>query len=118
MESITYVENKNHVVITGAHRISLSAGLRGERGLDGEQGQDGQDGEAGADGLSAYQVAVANGFVGTQVEWLASLEGAQGIQGLKGDKGDKGDAGPALGEVAAVAPVNPALNYVWIDTSN
>ncbi len=31
-------------------------------------------GEDGAQGLSAYQVAVNNGFVGTEVEWLNSLK--------------------------------------------
>lgn len=34
---------------------------------------------AGPQGLSAYQVAVANGFIGTQQEWLASLVGPSGI---------------------------------------
>ena len=29
----------------------------------------------GSDGLSAYQIAVKNGFVGTEEEWLASLVG-------------------------------------------
>lgn len=36
----------------------------------------------GADGLSAYEVAVNNGFVGTEAEWLASLEGEDGASGL------------------------------------
>ncbi len=45
-------------------------------------GQDGAAGETGADGASAYQVAVQGGFVGTEAEWLASLEGEQGPQGL------------------------------------
>ncbi len=54
----------------------------------------------GADGKSAYEIAVANGFTGTEAEWLASLVGPAGAQGEKGDKGDtgfrgaKGDAGP------------------------
>lgn len=51
---------------------------------------------AGVPGDSAYEVAVANGFVGTEAEWLESLvgpQGDQGIQGVKGDKGDKGDTG-------------------------
>jgi hypothetical protein len=30
----------------------------------------------GADGLSAYQVAVANGFVGNEAAWLAALVGS------------------------------------------
>ena len=35
-------------------------------------------GPQGPDGFSAYQIAVFNGFVGTEEEWLASLVGAQG----------------------------------------
>ena len=31
-----------------------------------------------ADGRSAYQLAVSNGFVGTEAQWLASLQGAPG----------------------------------------
>lgn len=38
--------------------------------------------EIGQDGLSAYAVAVADGFTGTEQEWLDSL---------KGEKGDPGD---------------------------
>lgn len=44
--------------------------------------RDGQLYLTGARGYSAYEVAVQNGFVGTEEEWLASL---------KGDKGDTGD---------------------------
>lgn len=33
---------------------------------------------SGAEGKSAYDVAVENGFVGTEAEWLASLVGAPG----------------------------------------
>lgn len=46
---------------------------------------EGIPGPKGDPGLSAYQVAVADGFVGTEVQWLASLVGPQG---LKGDPGD------------------------------
>lgn len=35
-------------------------------------------------GKSAYEVAVMNGFEGTEEEWLASLVGPQGIQGEPG----------------------------------
>lgn len=48
----------------------------------GEAGENGV-GTKGGDGKSAYQIAVDNGFVGNEAQWLASL---------KGDKGDKGDA--------------------------
>lgn len=33
----------------------------------------------GSLGRSAYQIAVANGFIGTEAQWLASLQGADGI---------------------------------------
>lgn len=53
----------------------------------------------GKDGKSAYEVAVKNGFVGSEAEWLASLKGADGKmsfedltpaqkESLKGEKGD------------------------------
>lgn len=53
--------------------------------LRGPQGAVGPRGFAGDDGLSAYEVAVNNGFVGDQAEWLASLVGAQGPQGPAGE---------------------------------
>ena len=56
----------------------------------------GGTGEAGADGKSAYEIAVANGFVGTETAWLASLKGADGAKGEKGDKGDPGEDGRSI----------------------
>ena len=76
-------------------------GAQGERGLDGapgEKGRDGVDGLPGKngvdgkDGKSAYQIAVAQGFAGSEADWLASL---------KGEKGDKGDAGGSAGQAKA-----------------
>lgn len=89
-------------------------------------------GPKGEDGKSAYQIALDNGFVGTEVEWLASLQGEQGPEGpqgpkgedgtmsfedltpeqkesLKGDKGDQGPIGPKgdkgnTGETGAQGP--------------
>ena len=40
------------------------------------------DAAGGGNGLSAYEIAVANGFVGTEAEWLASLHGPSGDDGL------------------------------------
>lgn len=45
------------------------------------QGVQGFQGEQGEQGASAYEIAVANGFVGDEAAWLASLVGAQGEQG-------------------------------------
>lgn len=48
----------------------------------------------GQPGKSAYEIALDNGFKGTEVEWLESLRGPQGKPGPKGDKGDQGEVGP------------------------
>jgi hypothetical protein len=47
----------------------------------------------GKDGLSAYELAVQNGFEGTLEEWLASLKGADGADGEKGARGKDGEDG-------------------------
>lgn len=46
--------------------------------------------EKGKDGKSAYEVAVAYGFVGTEVEWLESLKGVDGLPGKDGKSGADG----------------------------
>ena len=40
--------------------------------------------QPGGPGPSAYQVAVANGYGGTQTQWLASLHGTDGTNGANG----------------------------------
>lgn len=47
-------------------------------------GGTGPVGPAGQDGASAYQVAVHNGFSGTEQQWLESLKGADGQDGTGG----------------------------------
>ena len=44
-------------------------------------------------GKSAYEIAVENGFEGSEAEWLESLKGEQGEQGEKGDTGARGEKG-------------------------
>ena len=84
-------------------------------------GELGGGGGSGTAGKSAYEIAVDNGFVGTETEWLESLKGAEGTEGttftpsvsatgylswsnddgkenpatvnIKGAKGDRGDSG-------------------------
>lgn len=41
----------------------------------------------GADGKSAYEIAVENGFVGTEQQWLISLTGPKGDTGATGPAG-------------------------------
>ncbi len=47
----------------------------------------------GDPGDSAYEVAVKNGYSGTEQDWLASLQGEDGEPGPQGPKGDPGDSG-------------------------
>ena len=53
----------------------------------------GPAGPAGADGDSAYQVAVNNGFIGTEEAWLESLQGTDGVDGINGINGLDGKDG-------------------------
>jgi hypothetical protein len=57
-------------------------------------------GPQGPDGLSAYQIAVAQGFVGDADAWLNSLIGATGPTGIQGPVGSTGEVG-ATGPVGA-----------------
>ena len=60
------------------------------------------NGVEGKDGKSAYEIAVINGFEGTEQEWLGSLVGADGEKGepgepgADGEKGEKGEKGDGL----------------------
>jgi len=57
-------------------------GADGKDGATGPAGKDGADGKDGAAGKSAYQIAVANGFDGTEEQWLESLKGENGEDGI------------------------------------
>lgn len=53
-------------------------------------GELGGGGGSGTAGKSAYEIAVDNGFVGTETEWLESLKGADGKDGTNGKNGENG----------------------------
>ena len=76
----------------GERGLTGAKGDKGSDGLDGKDGLPGAKGVDGKDGKSAYQIAVAQGFAGSEAAWLASL---------KGEKGDKGDAGGSAGQAKA-----------------
>lgn len=48
--------------------------LKGDKGDKGEKGAKGDKGERGQEGKSAYEIAVANGFTGSESEWIAYLK--------------------------------------------
>ncbi|MCL2737576.1 MAG: collagen-like protein [Alphaproteobacteria bacterium] len=95
-------------------------GPQGEQGIQGEPGPQGAAGARGEDGLSAYEIAVLGGFVGTPVEWMVSLRGDQGEQGPAGERGERGESGelslecPSDGDYALVRRASGAVECVLI----
>ena len=77
----------------GVFQVWMTDNVKGEKGdqgvagRDGTRGVNGINGRDGTDGLSAYQIAVQNGFVGSNSEWLNSLKGAAAAKGEDGDRG-------------------------------
>ena len=78
------------IVSSTGEWVGPSSGLVGPPGVDGANGADGLDGEPGD---SAYQVALNNGFIGSELDWLASLQGVDGVDGMNGDPGEPGVPG-------------------------
>lgn len=66
----------------------LPAPQRGERGEKGDAGESGRD---GAEGRSAFEIAQACGFKGSEAEWLETLRGERGAQGDPGQDGKHAD---------------------------
>ena len=79
-------------------------GFRGPKGSKGEEGTAGGVGGIGPKGDSAYQVALDEGFVGTEAEWLESL------------KGELGPIGPAGDNAYEVAKDNGWHFEIWTET--
>ena len=102
--------------ISGVQGEQGVQGIQGEQGDKGDQGDKGEKGEAGK---SAYDIAVENGFTGTEVEWLELLKGEKGEQGEKGEKGDyggpKGDKGD---DGRGILKVEIIENHLWITYSD
>lgn len=65
----------------------------------------------GANGLSAYEVAVNNGFIGTELEWLESLKGIDGVDGSNGISIDHVSKISGTG-----APGTTDTYEAWLDT--
>ena len=76
----------------------------------GPEGRPGKDGVIGRDGKSAYEIAVEQGFEGTEAEWIASL----GSIGPKGDTPIKGVdyfTEQDIQDIAAQVPQPDLSNY-------
>jgi hypothetical protein len=79
MVVISLNKKQNKIIVKNASDKVIS--VRGKQhtisvqrvGKTGTQGIQGNQGIKGPEGKSAYEVAIANGFVGTESEWLNSL---------------------------------------------
>ena len=80
-------------------------GAKGDPGAQGIQGLPGKDGAQGADGKSAYQIAVAQGFAGSEAAWLLSLKGEKGEKGDPGSGGSGADTTALQQEIDALKAV-------------
>ena len=63
---------------------------------DGETSATLHNGANGEKGSSAYQIAVEQGYQGSESDWLSSLKGDKGEKGdtgLQGERGEKGETG-------------------------
>lgn len=74
-------------------------------------------GATGAEGISAYQVWLNAGNIGTEAQFLASLIGAQGPQGIQGADGATGPQGPAGTDasVTGTSPINVVAGVVSLN---
>lgn len=71
----------------------------------------------GEQGLSAYEVAVKNGFLGTEQQWLESLRGqidiSSGERSSLADAGESGDISTTDDYVYFCVKTGTAGNAVW-----
>lgn len=66
----------------------------------------------GTDGLSAYEIALNNGFKGSESEWLDSLKGEPG------EKGEKGENGVGIKDIKKTGETDLAHIYTLYLTDN
>lgn len=65
-------------------------------------------------GMSAYEVAVKNGYEESESEWLEFIKGEKGDTGLTGPRGEKGDKGDT-GDPAPAESVQEAVNNYFAE---
>lgn len=110
--------------------IASSVGGSGTgNGEQGPRGPMGPPGKNGADGDSAYKIATENGFVGTEQEWLDSLQGEAGPSAVSADPDNAAFISPNDGliyvpqasstsvTVGETPPTDAPDNSLWFNSS-
>ena len=78
------IAQQNGYTGTKEEWLASLKGQKGDQGNPGARGVEGPRGIPGVNGLpgaSAYEIAKANGYTGSQAEWLQSLKGQKGDTG-------------------------------------
>lgn len=73
-----FVTQKEHTLMPNEEtiqKISIAEPIQVNLSIPNFEGKPGKDGVNGRDGDDAYRIAVRNGFLGTEKEWLATLQG-------------------------------------------
>lgn len=84
----------------------------------GDRARAGVSGPPGAPGDSAYQIALNNGFVGTEAEWLESLIGPQGAAStVPGPAGDDGRRGSLWYQGSGEPSLTALSNDMYLDVA-
>lgn len=76
------------------------------------KGEKGDKGTIGDEGKSAYEVAIINGFVGTELEWLSTLKGE------KGDTPDLSDINDQISEIQQIIEQGGYENIDPLEATN
>lgn len=73
----------------------------------------------GTNGKSAYEIAVAQGYVGSEAAWLISLKGKDGTNGTNGTNGKNLQIrGTKANQAAVEAIVAPVEQEAWVTADN
>ena len=92
IKTTSYKRNPSGSSTSGASGASGTQGPQGEPGPKGDKGEKGDKGDPGPKGKSAYEVAVDTGYVGSESEWVESLQGEPGRPGPQGSPGIPGES--------------------------
>ena len=88
---VSVEQNDETVTLTMSNGFSLTFSLGDS--IISSKGDTGSKGDKGINGLSAYDLAVLQGYTGTESEWRNSLKGEKGDKGASGYNGVDGSNG-------------------------
>ena len=88
---------------TGAQGDKGDKGDTGATGATGAQGDKGDKGDTGATGKSAYEIAVDNGYTGTEQQWIEGQQGQGGSSPFLDAKANESSTGAKATGAGATA---------------